>query len=229
MLNCIIVEDEPLAAEILHDYIQQIPFLRLKYICTDAFLALKVLQEQSIQLIFLDIHLPELKGLDFLKTLKNPPRVILTTAYDEYALRGYELNVVDYLLKPIEFCRFLEAVNKVDQTPGSNNQRGKISIQSEKKTVVIPLDDIVFIESQKEYVKIQTGSSAHVTKYPLTKMEEELDPAHFLRIHRSFIISLSKIQAFNSHEVDVSGKVIPIGGNYRDPVYQKLKTLFTKL
>lgn len=226
MLNCIIVEDEPLAAEVLQDYVKQLPFLRLIGVCSDAFLALKALQEQPIDLIFLDIHLPGLKGLDFLKTLKNPPKVILTTAYHEYALQGYELSVVDYLLKPIEFSRFVEAVNKVQQTSRGNSHRPSLSIQSDKKTVVIPLEDIVFIESQKEYVKIQTSSAAHVTKYSLTKMEEELDPSHFLRVHRSFIISLPKIKAYSAHEVDVSGKVIPIGGNYREMVSQKLQALF---
>lgn len=226
MLNCIIVEDEPLAAEVLQDYVKQLPFLHLIEICPDAFLALKVLQEQSIDLIFLDIHLPGLKGLDFLKTLKHPPKVILTTAYHEYALQGYELSVVDYLLKPIEFSRFVEAVNKVQQVSKGNAHRPSLSIQSDKKTIVIPLEDIVFIESQKEYVKIQTSSAAHVTKYSLTRMEEELDPSLFLRVHRSFIISLSKIKAYSAHEIDVSGKVIPVGGNYRELVSQKLKVLY---
>lgn len=226
MLNCIIVEDEPLAAEVLQDYVRQLPFLHLQGIYSDAFLALKVLQEQTIDLIFLDIHLPGLKGLDFLRTLKNPPKVILTTAYHEYALQSYELSVVDYLLKPIEFSRFVEAVNKVQQVSKSDVKRPVLSIHSDKKTIIIPLEDILFIESQKEYVKIQTSSVAHVTKYSLTKMEEELDPSHFLRTHRSFIISLSKIKSYSAHEVDIAGKMIPIGGNYRELVSMKLQTLF---
>lgn len=226
MLTCLIVEDEPLAAELLQDYIKQVPHLQLKGICTDALLALEALQQQPIDLIFLDIHLPGLKGLDFLRTLKSPPAVILTTAYHEYALQGYELNVVDYLLKPIEFMRFVEAVNKVKIGIPTPRQQEFLSIQSDKKTIIIPIDDIVYVESQREYVKIQTLHQAYVTKYSLTKMEEELNPALFLRVHRSFIIALSKIKSYSAHEMDVAGKMIPIGGNYREQVAQKLQLLF---
>lgn len=226
MLNCLVIEDEPLAADVLHDYIQQLPTLSLTAICSDAFQALPYLQNQAIDLIFLDIHLPGMKGLDFLKTLKNPPAVILTTAYHEYALQGYDLSVVDYLLKPIEFSRFLEAINKVKIIQAPEKHREVLSIQSDKKTIVIPLEEIVYIESQKEYVKIQTLSASYRTKYSLTKMEEELNPIHFLRIHRSFLIALSKIKAFSGHEIEVANKVLPIGGNYREGVSEKLKNLF---
>jgi len=227
MLTCLIIEDEPLAAEILQDYIKQLPHLNLKGICSDALQGLEALQQQSIDLVFLDIHLPGLKGLDFLRTLKNPPAVILTTAYHEYALQGYELNVVDYLLKPIEFTRFVEAVNKVKSSTSSLTPKQEfLSIQCDKKTIVIPLDEIMFIESQREYVKVQTLQKAYVTKYSLSKMEEELNPALFLRVHRSFIIALSKIKSFSAHEMDVAGKIIPIGGNYREAVAQKLERLF---
>jgi DNA-binding LytR/AlgR family response regulator len=178
-----------------------------------------------VDLIFLDIHLPGLKGLDFIKTLRDPPAIILTTAYHQYAIEGYELNVVDYLLKPIEFTRFLEAVNKVKGRQASP-QHQTIAIHSDKKTVLVPVDDILFIESQKEYVKIQTTTVAHVTKYALSKMEEELDSRIFMRIHRSFIVSISKIRAFSGHDIDVAGKQIPIGGNYRDEVAKRLKEMF---
>ncbi len=225
MLTCLIIEDEPLAADILQDYIKQLPHLHLKGTCTDALQGLEALQQQNIDLLFLDIHLPGLKGLDFLRTLRNPPAVILTTAYHEYALKGYELNVVDYLLKPIEFTRFVEAVNKVKPTAAIPKQEF-LSIQSDKKTIVIPVEEIVFIESQREYVKVQTQQKAYVTKYSLTKMEEELNPALFLRVHRSFIIALSKIKSYSAHEMDVAGKVIPIGGNYRESVGQKLELIF---
>lgn len=225
MLNCLIVEDEPLAADVLIDYIQQLPFLKLKATCSNAIDALEVLQQQHIDLLFLDIHLPGLKGLDFLKTIKNPPAVILTTAYHQYALQGYELSVVDYLLKPIEFNRFVEAVNKVT-VKNTGDTRETIAIQADKKTVIVPIDDILYIESQKEYIKIQTLTSSFVTKYGLTKMEEDLNPSRFLRVHRSFIVALSKINAFNGHEVEVQGKPIPIGGNYREVVAQKLSMHF---
>jgi DNA-binding LytR/AlgR family response regulator len=224
MITCLIVEDEPLAADVLLDYARQVSFLSVVKVCTDAIQALEVLQEKSIDLIFLDIHLPGLKGLDFLKTLKNPPAVIITTAYHEYALQGYELNVVDYLLKPIEFKRFLEAVNKV-KTP-AQPRKETISIHSDKKTVIIPLNEILFIESQKEYISIQTTSGKHSSKYALSKIEEELNPEKFLRVHRSFIVAIEQIKAFNATAIEIPGKSIPIGGNYREPIIQKLEALF---
>lgn len=225
MLNCIIIEDEPLATDVLVDYVKQVPFLQLKATCSDAILALEVMQRETIDLVFLDIHLPGLKGLDFLKTLKGPPAIILTTAYHQYAVEGYELNVVDYLLKPIEFKRFVEAVNKV--TVRQNRpSRKTIAIQADKKTVIISLDEIVYIESQKEYIRIQTTSASFTTKYGLSKIEEELDPFEFIRVHRSFIVSISKIKAYSGHDIDVGGKSVPIGGNYRDLVAMRLKEVF---
>jgi len=224
MIRCLIIEDEPLAADILRDYIAQVSFLKLQHVCTDAVNALEFLRTQPVDLLFLDIHLPGLKGIEFLRTLKNPPAAILTTAYHEYAVESYELNVMDYLLKPIEFKRFVEAINKVKLQQHSENET--INIHSEKKTVIIPTKEIIYIESQKEYIKIQTTQSSHITKYALSKIEEELNPINFIRIHRSFIISLGMIKAFNGHEVELPGKTIPIGGNYRDHVSTRLKKLF---
>ncbi len=225
MIRCLIIEDEPLASDILRDYIGHVSFLKLQGICSDAVSALEFLRTQPVELIFLDIHLPGLKGLDFLRTLKNPPEVILTTAYHEYAVESYELNVVDYLLKPIEFKRFVEAINKV-KLQHQHIKSETITVHSEKKSVIIPTQEIIFIESQKEYIKIQTLQSSHITKYALSKIEEELNPTQFLRIHRSFIISIAKIKAFNGQEVEVTGKTIPIGGNYRESVSSRLKSLF---
>jgi two-component system LytT family response regulator len=224
MIKCLIVEDEPLATDVLVEFVKRVPFLELKGTCPDAIAALEVMQRETIDLIFLDIHLPALKGLDFIRTLQNPPAIILTTAYHQYALEGYELSVVDYLLKPIEFTRFLEAVNKVRRP--AVDLRKTISVQSEKKTVIIPVEDIVFIEAQKEYIKIQTENSSYVTKYALTKMEEDLDTSMFMRVHRSFIVSIQKITAFSGHDIELNGRSIPIGGNYRDEVSEKLKSIF---
>jgi DNA-binding LytR/AlgR family response regulator len=224
-MNCIIVEDEPLATDVLVDYVNQVPFLQLKATCSDAILALDVLQREQIDLVFLDIHLPGLKGLDFLKTLKDPPAVILTTAYHQYAVEGYDLNVVDYLLKPIEFRRFLEAVNKVKGRP-ARSPRQTIAIHADKKTVIIPLEEIVYIESQKEYIRIQTINSSFTTKYGLSRMEEELSASEFLRVHRSFIVAVSKIKAYSGHDIELEGKSIPIGGNYREVVGGRLRELF---
>jgi DNA-binding LytR/AlgR family response regulator len=227
MISCLIVEDEPLAADILQDYISQLPFLELKATCTDAIYALDVLKKEKIDLIFLDIHLPGLKGLEFLKTLAEPPKVILTTAYHEYALESYELNVVDYLLKPIEFTRFLHAVNKVSGYSSlSPKNTETLTIHSDKKKVIIAVPDIIYIESQKEYIKIQTVTESYTTKYALTKIEEEIDPNLFIRVHRSFIISIKKIKAFNAHEIELTGRSIPIGGNYKESVMKRLNSIY---
>lgn len=222
MLKCLIVEDEPLAADVIEDYIEQVPFLTLTAKCSDALSALDVLRNDSMDVLFLDIHLPGLKGLDFLRTLKNPPAVILTTAYHQYAVESYELNVVDYLLKPIEFKRFVEAVNKVKQPQVAAPKI--IAIHAERKTVLIPIDQILYVESQKEYIRIQTITGAHITKYSLTKFEEELGTTHFLRVHRSFIVGLQHVKAFNAQEVDIPGKSIPIGANYLEQVSARFKS-----
>jgi DNA-binding LytR/AlgR family response regulator len=226
MLKCLILEDEPLAADVLQDYIHQMPFLKLAGAAISAMQAMDFLRNESVDLLFLDIHLPGLKGLDFLRTLKYPPSVIVVTAYHEYALQGYELNVVDYLLKPVEFKRFVEAVNKVNKPINDDPVRKNITLHSDKKTIIIPVEEIVYIESQKEYIKVQTIHGSHLSKYTLTKIAEELDPGLFLRVHRSFIVSLSKIKAYNQSEIDLPGQTIPVGGNYREQVNEKLKALF---
>lgn len=224
--NCIIVEDEPLAAEVLQDYIGQIPFLHLKSICSDAIIALEILQKEKIDLIFLDIHLPRLKGLDFIKTLKDPPHIIITTAYHEFALQGYEYNVLDYLLKPVEFNRFVMAVNKLKQPPGikteqftaPEKERRSIFFNVSKKKVKIYLDEILYIESLKEYIRIVTAKKSILTKFQLGQIEEILTKNNFLRIHRSFIVSKDKIDAFTATDVEINNKQIPIGRSYKELV-----------
>jgi DNA-binding LytR/AlgR family response regulator len=228
MVRCLIIEDEPLAAEILQDYIAQVPFLKLIGTFQNALAALESIHADKIDLLFLDIHLPGLKGLDFLKTLKNPPSVILTTAYHQYALQSYELSVVDYLLKPIEFSRFLDAVNKVPQSKSDISNKPSLIIHRDKKTIIIPTDDILFLESQKEYVKIHCKQTTYTTKTALSTLEKELDVTQFLRVHRSFIVAVDKINAFNATEVEVSSKAIPIGGNYQEMVMERLKNQFIK-
>lgn len=226
--NCIIVEDEPLAAEVLEDYIRQIPFLQLKGICADAIYAMESLQKEKIDVVFLDIHLPRLKGLDFIKTLKNPPQIILTTAHREYALEGYELNVVDYLLKPVSFNRFLAAVNKLKARPGaevlfpvpsySTSERLYLFVNVNKKRIKVYLDEILYIESKKEYIKIVTAQNSYLTKFQLGEIEEQLAKNNFLRVHRSFIVSKEKVQAFSTSEIEVGGVQIPIGRSYKELV-----------
>lgn len=229
--NCLIVEDEPLAAGILQDYIAQVPFLELIGICTDALLAMEKLQSEKIDLIFLDINLPKLKGLDFIKTLKNAPQIIITTAYHEYALQGYEYNILDYLLKPIEFSRFLTAVNKLNnkavstetkKNDGKSEERESIFFNVSKKKVRIYIDEILYIESLKEYIRIVTKSKSIITKYQLGQIESLIPADDFLRIHRSFIVAKNKVEAFTAMNIEIGGKLIPIGRWYKDAVMEVL-------
>ena len=229
--HCLIIEDEPLAAEVLQDYIRQVPFLELKGVASDAIFAMELLQQQKIDLIFLDIHLPKLKGFDFIRTLKQPPHIIITSAYHEYALQGYEYNVVDYLLKPIEFSRFLMAVNKLKQSPVPavsitslmSPERAYLFFNVSKKKVKVYLDEILYIESLKEYIRIYTKTKSILTKFQLGQIEELLAKINFLRIHRSFIVAKDKIDAFTATDVEINGKQIPIGRSYKELVQSILE------
>lgn len=220
-IRCIIVEDEPLAAKVLADYISQVPFLQLQKSFKDAILATEWLRQNQTDLIFLDIHLPKLKGMAFLKTLSDPPAVIITTAYHQYAIEGFELNVTDYLLKPIEFERFLVAVNKVNRAsslPPKPGAEGKnfIFLNVQKKKVKILFSEIEYIESQREYIRIVTSKKVHVTKMSTHEIEELLPSNEFKRIHRSFIISISKIESYSAESVEINGVSIPVGRQYRE-------------
>lgn len=224
MLNCIIVEDEPLAAGILEDYIRQVPFLRLAGKCPDALYAAEALRAREVDVMFLDLHLPGLKGLDFLKTLKNPPQVILTTAYHEYALESYEHGVVDYLLKPIDFDRFMMAVQKLERSVQGNQpmDRPFHFFNANKKMVRVWLDEVLFAESLKEYVCLHlSGGRTVTTKYQLGEMEAIFGDA-FLRIHRSFLVAIRQIDAFSSAAVHLGDQELPIGRQYRTAVLQAL-------
>ena len=222
-ISCIIIEDEPLAVKVLSDYIDQVPFLELRGTFRDALLATDYLRENVVDLIFLDIHLPKLKGMAFLKTLSHPPAVIVTTAYHQYAVEGFNMNVTDYLLKPFDFERFLVAVTRVKTIQKEKLEQGEsreakdyLFINVQKKKVKILFSEIVYIESQREYIKITTTRKEYISKMSTHEIEELL-PAHlFRRIHRSFIISLSKIESYTAEEVEVNGVSIPIGRGYRD-------------
>lgn len=233
--NCLVIEDEPLAAEVLQDYISQLPFLECKGICRDAVYAMQFLQSEKIDVLFLDIHLPRINGLDFLKMLKNPPQVIITTAYREYALDGYELNVVDYLLKPVNFNRFVSAVGKLKKVPVTKLVNGAVEtdtteqpfllININKKRIKIFETDILFIESRKEYVSIATAERSYLTKCTLSDMEDRLQGKRFLRIHRSFLVATGKINAFTAAAVEIGDHKIPVGRNYKENVQAVLSTL----
>ncbi|HSR16867.1 MAG TPA: response regulator transcription factor [Ignavibacteriaceae bacterium] len=227
-IKCIIIENEPLAVKVLSDYISQVPFLKLQGTFKDAILATDYLRDNSTDLIFLDIHLPKLKGMAFLKTLANPPAVIITTAYHQYAVEGFNLNVTDYLLKPIEFERFLTAVTKVKtaqrekQIPNEIEEvKDFIFLNVQKKKVKILFSEIVYIESQREYIKIVTTKNAYISKMSTHEIETLLPSNLFQRIHRSFIISVSKIESYTAETVEVNGITIPIGRGYRN-ILEKL-------
>jgi DNA-binding LytR/AlgR family response regulator len=222
-LKCIVIEDEPLAVKVLVDYIAQIPFLQLEGTFKDAIHATEWLRTHEVQLIFLDIHLPKLKGMAFLKTLVKKPAVIITTAYHQYAVEGFEQNVTDYLLKPIEFERFLVAVNKVQSQneahqPAIGTQEAKdhLFLTVNKKKVRIYFADILYVESQREYIKVVTAKSEYLSRMSTHEIESLL-PAHlFKRIHRSFIVSLGKIESYTHDTVDMNGTSLPVGRVYRD-------------
>lgn len=226
-ISCITVEDEPLAAKILSEYIALVPFLELKGAFKDAILATDYLRANSVDLIFLDIHLPKVKGLAFLKTLSHPPAVIITTAYHQYAVDGFNLNVTDYLLKPFEFERFLMAVNKVAKTLQrdpfnvDSPKKDYLFVSVQKKKVKISFSEILYVESQREYVKIVTFKKEFLSKISTHEIEALLPSDLFKRIHRSFIVSIRKIDSYTSDEVEINSVVIPVGRDYRG-VLEKL-------
>lgn len=233
--RCIIVDDEPLAIEAIQMHIEKFDSLKLVETCQDAFQAFEVLKSTNIDLMFLDIEMPEITGLDFIKSLKNPPKVILTTAYREYAIDAFDLNVIDYLLKPISFDRFMQAINKFYEqsssdmlVPKVNNQLQEkdtnyIFVRSDKKNVKISYDEILYIESIKDYVKIVCKSRTVISKLLISEMEERLTASSFLRIHRSYIIFIPNIEAFSQTHIDMPGKELPIGRNYKHEVLNTLQ------
>ncbi len=233
---CLAVDDEPPALQVLEKYIAMVPMLELKASANNAVEALSVLQEHKIDLIFLDIQMPQLLGTDFIRTLINPPRVIFTTAFRKYAVDGFELDAVDYLLKPISFERFLKAVNKVMRLNTSNPESDPhpdiaatnkttgscIYLRADRKNIKINLDEILFIESLKDYIKVVTTSKPVITKQSISSLEESL-PAGFIRIHRSFIVSVEKIDSYTNDLVQIGKYELPISRSYRHEVEKLLK------
>jgi DNA-binding LytR/AlgR family response regulator len=227
------VDDEPPAREIIRRYVRELPTLELAGECANALQAFTLLQQHPVDLIFLDIRMPQLNGNDFLKTLKNPPKVIFTTAYPDYALEGYELDVVDYLVKPIPFERFLKAVNKA--YPNGTARPATIAIAEEKKSeafvyfradrkmVKVMLSDILYIESMKDYIKVFTPGATIITKQSISSVEEMLPETSFVRVHRSYIVSLNNIKTFTSELIEIGDTEIPIGKLYRNGVMKILQ------
>ena len=235
--RCLIIDDEPPARDVIRRYVEQIDLLELAGECANAIQALNVLQQQRIDLIFLDIRMPQLSGTDFLKTLKNPPKIIFTTAYAEYAVEGYELDVVDYLMKPVRFDRFLKAVNKAVPAPQSQDKQplpkapapeekkndSFVYFRADRKMVKVFLHEILYIESMKDYVKVITVNATIITKQSISSVEAMLPENLFVRTHRSFIVSLNKVRSFTHELIEVSNGSIPVGKLYRNGVMKMLE------
>jgi DNA-binding LytR/AlgR family response regulator len=234
-ISCLVIDDEPPARDILKKYISGVELLHLAGECSNAVETLSFLQGTAVDLLFLDIKMPHILGTSFLRTLKNPPKVIFTTAFRKYAVEGFDLNAVDFLLKPISFERFLQAVNKIMQleipvTVNSNPQNDLLPDQSrpflyfrvDRKMVKVFLEDILLIESLKDYIKVITVNKVIVAKQSISALEEILPKDSFIRTHRSFIVAIDKIDSYKTDIIDVGQREIPIGRLFRHEVNRKL-------
>ncbi|MFP2995099.1 LytTR family DNA-binding domain-containing protein [Spongiivirga sp. MCCC 1A20706] len=235
-MNCIIIDDEPLAARVIENHLKQIENLELIGRFEHAMDAFSFLQSNVVDLIFLDIQMPKINGLSFLKSLKKRPHVILCTAYREYALEGFELDVVDYLLKPIAFERFLQSVDKVFRISNAHLQHTIpsqpiaiekadhfIFVKSDKENVKVNLDTICYIESLKNHIRIHTENATVTTLKPISAMEDRLPPQRFIRIHRSYIVALHKVTSFTQTQVTIGKKALPIGRLYKQEALRRLQ------
>ena len=227
-IKCLIVDDEPMARDVIRRYIEKVPVLQLVGECGNAIDAMVFLHNEAVDLIFLDIRMPHLTGTDFVKSLRNIPKVIFTTAYKEYALDGFDLDVVDYLLKPIRFDRFLRAVSKAFPqkkeelngnaatviVPDKKINSGFIYLKADRKMIKLMVEDILYIESARDYLKVFTQTGSIVTRQTISSIEAMLSESEFIRIHRSYIVSIKKINSFTHEIVEIGNKELPIGKFY---------------
>lgn len=229
-VRCLVVDDEPLAIDIVQDYIERTPGLELVASTTNAIEGLQLVQDGKVDLVFLDVQMPEITGIQFLKIVNGKCDVILTTAYPDYAFDGFELNVVDYLLKPIAFDRFSRAVQKVltsrpeekqfEEALQTDESQNFFFVKTENRFQRVDLDDVLYIEGLKDYVSIYTDTERIITLQVMKKLEESLPSHRFARVHRSYIIALDKIRSIEKSRITVGDKVIPIGDTYRDIFYK---------
>jgi DNA-binding LytR/AlgR family response regulator len=226
MIKCIVVEDERLAQQVIQNHLQKIPEFQLVAVCNNSSEAAIALKNFDVDLIFLDIQLPGITGLNFLRSLSNPPLVILTTAYAEYAVESYEFSVIDYLLKPISFERFNKAINKIldgrlytqNNLEKNNTHAGHIFIKSSNKFFKINFSEIIFIEAMKDYLKIHTSEYNLVTLQTMSEMEKLLPAKQFLRVHKSFIVAIAHIKTVYGGSIELEKATIPIGSSYKNNV-----------
>lgn len=234
-IKCLIVDDEPLAIEILQSYVERVESLELVTTCSNAVQAFDVLKKEKVDLLFLDIQMPKLTGIEFLKALNPTPKVIFTTAYREYAVESYELNVVDYLLKPVGFDRFLMAINKVVENESSLSEvihstseplqesDPFLFLKVDRKMVKVYLKDITYIESLKDYVRVKTGEGKEVVSLQrISYLEKKLPADCFKRVHKSYIVALKRIDAYSNTAIEVGGTEVPIGRSYKSEVMKVL-------
>ncbi|GAB3954317.1 LytTR family DNA-binding domain-containing protein [Spirosoma harenae] len=236
MLNCVIVDDEPLAREGLSSYVREIDFLQLTSTCANPLELVNVLEKSSVDVIFLDIQMPKMSGIDFLKMVPKPPMVVITTAYPSFALEGFQLNVLDYLLKPITFERFFKSANKareyhkllnqspVPSSPKSESGDEYFFVKCGNKYEKIFFEDILFVEGMQNYVTIFTNKGKYVTLLNMKSLEQNLDGHAFLRVHKSYMVSISKIEGIEGNEICIQNHRIPISRNYRDQVMHEVVT-----
>ncbi|HXB06548.1 MAG TPA: LytTR family DNA-binding domain-containing protein [Puia sp.] len=231
MINCVIVDDEPLAREGMSNYVRDVDFLHLAGACENPLELTKLLEQRPVDLLFLDIQMPKMNGLDFLRLVQNPPIVIITTAYPTYAIEGFQLNVLDYLLKPITFDRFFKSVTKARDyyhlvTRGNSSAAepaaGYFFIRCGSKYEKIYLNQILYIEGMQNYITLHTEKGKYVTLLYLKNLEENLDAKAFIRVHKSYIVSIDKIEAIEGNEILIQTHRIPMSRNHRDQVIQRV-------
>jgi DNA-binding LytR/AlgR family response regulator len=232
MINCVIIDDEPLAREGMSSYVREVDFLKLIGVCENPLELTKIMDQQPVDLIFLDIQMPKMNGLDFLKTVQNPPIVIITTAYPTYAIEGFQLNVLDYLLKPITFDRFFKSVAKAKDyyhlinrpvaAAGADPSTDYFFIRCGSKYEKIYFNQILYVEGMQNYITIYTEKGKFVTLLYLKNLEENLDSRSFIRVHKSYIVSIDKIEAIEGNEIFIQSQRIPMSRNYRDEVIQRV-------
>ena len=234
-IQCIIVDDEPIAREILENHLKKIEAIEVVGSCKNAVEAFNILNSHSIDLIFLDINMPEISGLSFAKSINKKIKIIFTTAYREYALDGFDLKAVDYLLKPISFGRLIQSINKYNNENHLDNQEDDrdiiyeksdfIFVRSDRKMIKINFDELDYIESLSDYLKIHLSNKVIITRETISSIEAKLPKQDFMRIHRSYIVSISKIESFTPEFIETKNKAIPISRSYKNDVKQRLDTI----